>query len=229
MSSATVLRAVLLAACLLYAALGETVQLNESNVEGSIMPQELQSPPSAGTELCDYDQAASAQQQQEQQQLYVVALDGSPASSSTDTATSSNEASQPAEPSSSATDSLPSSSNTAAGAGPDPASWQLGSFPAPPPPPLQEPQAAAAFQGPSNTLAASATARQAAAANPAANAAAVSAVPNMGVAPAGSRVPGRYIVFFRSNVSSTQQGIDRCAVTAGGETASDCNQLAIMQ
>ncbi|WIA36077.1 hypothetical protein OEZ86_007429 [Tetradesmus obliquus] len=26
---------------------------------------------------------------------------------------------------------------------------------------------------------------------------------------AGSRVPGRYIVFFRSNVSSTQQGIDR--------------------
>jgi hypothetical protein len=202
-SHGTVLRVMLLAACLLCAALAETVQLNEANVEGTILPEELQFPPSVGTELYDYDQAAGAQQQQEQQQLYVVSLDGSQASSSsTDSITQGSAA---AAPLSTAPDSLPDSSDAAAAPDMDPA-WQLGSFPPPPPPPPAE--APAAIQGSPATPAAAAAVPQAAA-NPAANAALASAVPNMGVPPAGSKVPGRYIVFFRSNVTNTQQGIER--------------------
>jgi hypothetical protein len=182
------------------AALADTVQLNEVNVEGINLPEELQVPPFVGTELYDYDQAAGLQQQTDEQQLFVVAVDGRQTTSSM---TSSSESSQDisAVPGPAA-DTLPQSS-VAAGE-----LENQDAVPQPYLPPQQEQQAAM----PAIALVHSEAPQ--AAANPAANAARVSAVPSMGVPPASSKVPGRYIVFFRDNVTSTQQGADRCVLAS---------------
>jgi hypothetical protein len=201
MPPVTVLRAVLLAACLLGAVFADTVELSEANVEGSVLPEELKSSPSAGTEFYDYDQAARLQQQREQQQLYVVEVDGRQATSgSTYPIGSSNEA--VADPSIAA-DILTPGSDTAAEPGPDAATRGDSQLP------LQTTEPEATI--PAIPVVHTAAAVPQAAANPAANAVRVSAVPNMGVPPASSKIPGRYIVFFRDNVTSTQQGADRFA------------------
>lgn len=48
-----------------------------------------------------------------------------------------------------------------------------------------------------------------AAANPAAAAFTASAIPHLGVAPAGSKIPGRYVVIFNDNVTTVDGGIER--------------------
>jgi hypothetical protein len=196
----TVLRAVLLAACLLGAVFADTAKLSEVNVEGSVLP-ELQSSPSAGMEFYDYDQAAGLQQQREQQQLYVVAVDGrQAASSSTYSSGGSSEAS--VDPSLAA-DILTSGSDAAADPRLDAAKRAESQLLLQP----REPETSI----PEIPMVHAATAAPQAAFNAAANAARVSAVPNMGVPPASSKIPGRYIVFFRDNVTNTQQGTERYA------------------
>jgi hypothetical protein len=55
-------------------------------------------------------------------------------------------------------------------------------------------------------------------ANPAANAPLASATPLFGSPAAGTVIPGRYVVFFHSNVSSTKIGLNRWVVFGGCRT-----------
>ncbi|KAF6252012.1 hypothetical protein COO60DRAFT_567314 [Scenedesmus sp. NREL 46B-D3] len=201
-SGVTALRVLLLAACLLGASLADTVQVNVNVVESPSLEQ-LHSQYAMATELPINGQAAGAQQQHKQQQLHVVAVDGNQATGST-TNLSGDSLQAVALYSSTAAHSFPHTTDAVAAAVPAATPRQLYS---PPPPPLPLPKPYAAIPA-FPTMQAAAAVPQAAA-NPASNAAVVPAVHNTGVPPAGSRITGRYIVFFRSNVTSTQHGIDR--------------------
>lgn len=178
-TSAVSFLAFLLLAVLFCSALADTVQLDVTNVEGPAVPEAFTASPSAWREPYYYDPSTGAAGSG-RQQLVVVAVDGTPLNA--------NERGKSERSSSSST-------------GADQQS------PVTPTTPDAVGAAAQAAARPGAAAAAAAAAQIAA--NPAANAAVAGAVPNLGVPPAGSRIPGRYVVFFNSNVSSLQMGSER--------------------